>query len=119
MLIALQRSSENDDIRLSTDKESAAHVCANQLCTLTHLPKALSADTGKRRILKDFYLLEIEHEKNSKNDTRETIESWNLFRSFHFRKILFSLVRVRFELTTLALSAPRSTDWANGPNKIK
>ena len=47
MLIALQRSSENDDVRLSTDKESAAHVCANQLCTLTHLPKALSADTGK------------------------------------------------------------------------
>ena len=27
MLIALQRSSENDDVRLSTDKESAAHVC--------------------------------------------------------------------------------------------
>ena len=27
----------------------------------------------------------------------------------------FSLVRVRVELTTLALSAPRSADWANGP----
>ena len=27
----------------------------------------------------------------------------------------YSLVRVRIELTTLALSAPRSTDWANGP----
>ena len=26
-----------------------------------------------------------------------------------------SLVRVRLELTTLALSAPRSADWANGP----
>ena len=26
-----------------------------------------------------------------------------------------SLVRVRVELTTLALSAPRSADWANGP----
>ena len=74
MLIALERSSENDDVRPSTDKELAAHVCANQLCTLTHLPKALSADTGKRRIFKDFYLLKVEHEKNNKNDTRETIE---------------------------------------------
>ena len=27
----------------------------------------------------------------------------------------FSLVRVRVELTTLVLSAPRSADWANGP----
>ena len=54
MLIALQRSSENDDVRLSTDKESAAHVCANQLCTLSHLPKVLSAETGKRRILTTF-----------------------------------------------------------------
>ena len=25
------------------------------------------------------------------------------------------VVRVRIELTTLALSAPRSADWANGP----
>ena len=36
--------------------ESAVHVCANQLCTQTHLPKALSADTGKRRILTTFFL---------------------------------------------------------------
>ena len=56
MLIALQRSSENDDVRLSTEEESAVHVCANQLCTLTHLPKPLSADTGKRRILITFFL---------------------------------------------------------------
>ena len=26
------------------------------------------------------------------------------------------MVRVRLELTTLALSAPRSADWANGPS---
>ena len=31
------------------------------------------------------------------------------------RKLTKKLVRVRFELTTLALSAPRSADWANGP----
>ena len=30
----------------------------------------------------------------------------------------FSLVRVRVELTTLALSAPRSADWANGPAMV-
>ena len=56
MLIALRRSSENNDVRLSTGKESAAHVCANQLCTLIHLPKAWSADTGKRRFLTTFFL---------------------------------------------------------------
>ena len=29
------------------------------------------------------------------------------------------MVRVRLELTTLALSAPRSADWANGPAMVK
>ena len=29
------------------------------------------------------------------------------------------MVRVRVELTTLALSAPRSADWANGPAIFK
>ena len=28
---------------------------------------------------------------------------------------IYLMVRVRIELTTLALSAPRSADWANGP----
>ena len=28
------------------------------------------------------------------------------------------VVRVRVELTTLALSAPRSADWANGPTAV-
>ena len=28
---------------------------------------------------------------------------------------IYLMVRVRVELTTLALSAPRSADWANGP----
>ena len=28
------------------------------------------------------------------------------------------LVRVRVELTTLALSAPRSADWANRPDML-
>ena len=28
------------------------------------------------------------------------------------------VVRVRIELTTLALSAPRSADWANGPTAV-
>ena len=29
------------------------------------------------------------------------------------------LARVRVELTILALSAPRSADWANGPDMVK
>ena len=29
-----------------------------------------------------------------------------------------AVVRVRVELTTLALSAPRSADWANGPTAV-
>ena len=29
------------------------------------------------------------------------------------------IVRMKIELTTLALSAPRSADWANGPNNGK
>ena len=29
------------------------------------------------------------------------------------------MVRVRIELTTLALSAPRSADWANRPAMVK
>ena len=28
------------------------------------------------------------------------------------------VVRVRVELTTLVLSAPRSADWANGPTTV-
>ena len=31
-------------------------------------------------------------------------------------KFCIKLIRVRLELTTLALSAPRSADWANGPH---
>ena len=34
---------------------------------------------------------------------------------FNKKKNARWLVRVRVELTTLALSAPRSADWANGP----
>ena len=33
-------------------------------------------------------------------------------------KVNYMLVRVRVELTTLALSAPRSADWANGPTAV-
>ena len=29
-----------------------------------------------------------------------------------------AVVHVRVELTTLALSAPRSADWANGPTAV-
>ena len=35
------------------------------------------------------------------------------------KKIKNALVRGRVELTTLALSAPRSADWANGPAMFK
>ena len=35
------------------------------------------------------------------------------------KKLKNALVRVRVELTTLALSAPRSADWANGPAMFK
>ena len=34
------------------------------------------------------------------------------------KKKNFSLVRVRVGLTTVALSAPRSADWANGPAMV-
>ena len=38
---------------------------------------------------------------------------------FNKRKNARWLVRVRVELTTLALSAPRSADWANGPDMVR
>ena len=35
------------------------------------------------------------------------------------KRNIWLMVRVRLELTTLALSAPRSADWANGPAMVK
>ena len=36
-----------------------------------------------------------------------------------WKKNILLVVRVRVELTTLALSAPRSADWANGPAVVE
>ena len=52
---------------------------------------------------------------NTDHDVRE----WDCAKKICTVKEKISLVRVRVELTTLALSAPRSADWANGPAMVK
>ena len=51
-------------------------------------------------------------------NTDHDVKEWDCAKKKIKEKKNFSLVRVRVELTTLALSAPRSADWANGPAMV-
>ena len=52
-------------------------------------------------------------------NTDHDVKEWDCPKKICTVKEKLFLVRVRVELTTLALSAPRSADWANGPAMVK
>ena len=52
-------------------------------------------------------------------NTDHDVKEWDCAKKYVPVKEKLFLVRVRVELTTLALSAPRSADWANGPAMLR